>query len=369
MAEQGRPETGKRPADGTAAPPYASAPNLARVVEQLTRIGKRFRGGAVGAECAVIEAARSELLPVLSRRAMHRARSTVKDFVLSYYPLMGLLPIDFLEHWDTLVFFEVCLYQMDEINEDCCKAGTPTRPALYGACADAARSCLAAACPTGDALDPAGPSGGPRPARTAPSAIATARAEFAAGLAYWDAELAIARALADVPGAFPCAGAASAPSSVLTDAAILSTHESKSFDFRCLHALARHLHGLAPASPQLLQFLVVDERLVDIGDDLVDYEDDIERNSFNILRCMAAVHGAGAPVRVAELIGQLEVQHAALLRGLPEASRSAHVSRLAAAAQGRAGALRWSFPALVLDEAAWRRALARTAECAPGAVA
>ena len=34
----------------------------------------------------------------------------------------------------------------------------------------------------------------------------------------------------------------------------------------------------------LFNFLFVDERLVDIGDDLVDYEDDVMANSFNIVR-------------------------------------------------------------------------------------
>ena len=36
--------------------------------------------------------------------------------------------------------------------------------------------------------------------------------------------------------------------------------------------------------PELLAFLRVDEHLVDIGDDLVDYEEDILENCFNIYR-------------------------------------------------------------------------------------
>ena len=36
--------------------------------------------------------------------------------------------------------------------------------------------------------------------------------------------------------------------------------------------------------PELLAFLRVDEHLVDIGDDLVDYEDDVLENCFNIYR-------------------------------------------------------------------------------------
>ena len=46
------------------------------------------------------------------------------------------------------------------------------------------------------------------------------------------------------------------------------------------------LFGLRKQLPQpkLLAFLRVDEHLVDIGDDLVDYEDDVLENSFNIYR-------------------------------------------------------------------------------------
>ena len=36
--------------------------------------------------------------------------------------------------------------------------------------------------------------------------------------------------------------------------------------------------------PELLAFLRVDEHLVDIGDDLVDYEEDVLENCFNIYR-------------------------------------------------------------------------------------
>lgn len=40
-----------------------------------------------------------------------------------------------------------------------------------------------------------------------------------------------------------------------------------------------------PDNDFLLTWLTqIDERLVDIGDDLTDYEDDVEKNSFNIYR-------------------------------------------------------------------------------------
>lgn len=59
----------------------------------------------------------------------------------------------------------------------------------------------------------------------------------------------------------------------------------KSFDYRLLHHVLRAICSLRcigdTLSPQdegaLLDFLAIDEWLVDIGDDLVDYEDDVMR--------------------------------------------------------------------------------------------
>jgi hypothetical protein len=50
-----------------------------------------------------------------------------------------------------------------------------------------------------------------------------------------------------------------------------------------LHLL---LHGLLhkPLDEALLAFMRLDEVLIDIGDDLTDYEDDVMANSFNIYR-------------------------------------------------------------------------------------
>ena len=50
-----------------------------------------------------------------------------------------------------------------------------------------------------------------------------------------------------------------------------------------LHLLLFRLLG-KPDDEQLLSFLRADEQLVDIGDDLTDYEDDVVNNSFNIYR-------------------------------------------------------------------------------------
>ena len=53
-----------------------------------------------------------------------RARTTIEDFVLSYFPLHGLSSQqDFLKYWDILVFVEATIYEMDEENEALSQAG------------------------------------------------------------------------------------------------------------------------------------------------------------------------------------------------------------------------------------------------------
>lgn len=50
-----------------------------------------------------------------------------------------------------------------------------------------------------------------------------------------------------------------------------------------LHLLLFELQQ-KPLDETLLEFMRVDEMLIDIGDDLTDYEDDVMANSFNIFR-------------------------------------------------------------------------------------
>jgi hypothetical protein len=95
------------------------------------------------------------------------------------------------------------------------------------------------------------------------------RAELEDGRRYWALERRVCAAL----------GAGAAP-----DASdVAACHERKSFDYRALHAVLHRLLAV-PYDDALLAFLRLDELLVDIGDDLTDYEDDVIANSFNIYR-------------------------------------------------------------------------------------
>ena len=88
---------------------------------------------------------------------------------------------------------------------------------------------------------------------------------------------------------------------------MLEAHGLKSFDYRLLHALLCQLSG-RPLSAELRAFLTVDETLVDLADDLFDYEEDVAKNTFNVYRCYLRAHPPTDPgaagAALAELIAR-----------------------------------------------------------------
>ena len=109
--------------------------------------------------------------------------------------------------------------------------------------------------------------------------------------------------------------------------------------------------------------------------DLVDYEDDVADNSFNVrrvdcslphlppppppyhplqvLRGFVHLHGREAPLRLAAHISRLEQEHARMLALLPRDVQERWQQRKVEAATSDA-ALRWVFPDVILNEAAFR---------------
>jgi hypothetical protein len=172
-------------------------------------------------------------------------------------------------------------------------------------------------------------------------------AELDSGLRYWALERHI------------CSSLAGNEALRLED--VMACHRAKSFDYRALHGVLIALLRTAPdgeAHAALLAFLTLDERLVDIGDDLTDYEEDVVGNSFNILRCFISLYGtADAPLRLIQLISELEVAHAAALQALHEGHRRHFWARhVEAAAQPRSE--KWVLPSRLIptaDEPAFRR--------------
>ncbi|XP_009802514.1 uncharacterized protein LOC107810361 isoform X2 [Nicotiana tabacum] len=71
-----------------------------------------------------------------------------------------------------------------------------------------------------------------------------------------------------------------------------------------------------------MEFLSISEFLVEVSDDLFDYEDDVLENNFNILRMFNRIYGASAaPAMLAKIITEAEEKYDSLLKALdPELS-------------------------------------------------
>ncbi|GKD48160.1 hypothetical protein Tco_1277136 [Tanacetum coccineum] len=75
----------------------------------------------------------------------------------------------------------------------------------------------------------------------------------------------------------------------------------KSFDYRVLNLLLYQLNG-RKINETHMEFLSISEFLVEVSDDLFDYEDDVLENNFNILRMFVRMYGASvAPTMLVSL--------------------------------------------------------------------
>jgi len=134
---------------------------------------------------------------------------------------------------------------------------------------------------------------------------------------------------------------------------VLACSMSKSFDYRVLNFLLYRVAG-KPYDEQALAFLLVDEHLVDINDDLVDYEKDVTRNSFNIYRgyvhCFGPDEGS---LQLVKRISAFEEDLEAKLATLSEERRAAYIARRSGAME-LPGSEKWIFPCAITDEAKFR---------------
>uniref|UniRef100_A0A383VVX6 Uncharacterized protein n=1 Tax=Tetradesmus obliquus TaxID=3088 RepID=A0A383VVX6_TETOB len=292
----------------------------------------------------------------ISFKALQRCRTTIEDFACTYFPLHGLdVAQGLFQYLDILLFVEATIYQMDEENEALCEQLAQQQDSQTGQQAGAE-----------DAQQQQQPEEQPeqQPEQQQQEQQLTFEAqevllqvlqqqlllsdrvseELTLGQQYWRQERHICSQLAATqPG--HAAG--------LSLSEVVAAHEAKSFDYRVLHLL---LHGLLrkPLDEALLAFMRLDEMLIDIGDDLTDYEDDVMANSFNIYRGFIHLYGKEAPTNLAARISHLEARRGMLLAQLPQGLQQKVLKRQREAATEE-GADKWVFPDPILDEPAYRR--------------
>jgi hypothetical protein len=156
-------------------------------------------------------------------------------------------------------------------------------------------------------------------------------------------------------GAGAGAGAGAVAAYRLTEADARRTLESKSFDYRLLHLLLFQLRD-APVDEAAVDCLWFSEVLIEIGDDLVDYEDDVLKGSFNIYRCYVRLFGAEAPMRMVAYVSQVEALYQARFARLPGSVQAAYKARCKQAMR-QPGSGNWTMPPPIHDEAAYRNAV------------
>ncbi|XP_015890788.2 uncharacterized protein LOC107425315 isoform X4 [Ziziphus jujuba] len=132
----------------------------------------------------------------------------------------------------------------------------------------------------------------------------------------------------------------------------------KSFDYRVLNLLLYQLRG-EQVNELHMDFLSVSEFLVEVADDLFDYEDDVVENNFNILRMFVRIYGASAPTMLAKHITEAEEKYNAMLKTL-DSQLSLNYQRRCEEATKEGGNKSghplgtWSIPPLILDEELYR---------------
>ncbi|XP_042478202.1 uncharacterized protein LOC122059476 [Macadamia integrifolia] len=140
---------------------------------------------------------------------------------------------------------------------------------------------------------------------------------------------------------------------------VMRAIDLKSFDFRVLNLLLYQLRG-EQVNELHMEFLSISEFLVEISDDLFDYEDDVIENNFNILRMFVWIYGASvAPSMLAKCITEAEEKYERLSKTL-DPNLSLKYWRRCEEATKEGGNISghslgtWTIPPVIVDEELYR---------------
>ncbi|XP_074371879.1 uncharacterized protein LOC141712734 isoform X2 [Apium graveolens] len=277
--------------------------------------------------------------------AMQRANSTLEDFCRSYFMFHGMdanKPQSVFRYLPLLSFTESYIYQLDNLNEKLTQLPTSGDPLNEPPDAEGNQSCLISSVksfktdpfiPLVHLLERLG--------------LMTERIkeEFKCGEQYWTIERKLCSALTN-------------RLEISIDDVMTAIH-LKSFDYRVLNLLLYQLRG-EKVNELHMEFLSVSECLVEVSDDLFDYEDDVLENSFNVLRMFVRIYGSvGAPAMLAKFISETEDKYICLLKALDPLLSVKYQERCEeATSEGgeKSGSPlgSWSIPPIIKDEDLYR---------------
>ncbi|KAJ4752891.1 ATP synthase subunit B [Rhynchospora pubera] len=288
-------------------------------------------------------------MPLVGLDSMQRANSTLEDFCRSYFMFHDMdanRPESIFKFLPILSFTESYIYQLDTWNEkNLCKRSKSAASSRGIPDHDYTAEKIVKISPPevfdSDLFKPL-------ISLLQDQGMMTGRIndELISGIQYWSLETMLCQALIR-------------KEKILVEDVLRAIH-LKSFDYRVLNLLLYQLRG-QEVNELHMEFLSVSEFLVEVSDDLYDYEDDVTNNTFNILRMFVAVYGASlAPKKLIKCISDAEKRYEALSRKLEpnlslnywkrceEATKEGGVSK-----SGNAYGM-WSIPPLILDEDAFR---------------
>ncbi|XP_048335276.2 uncharacterized protein LOC107425315 isoform X1 [Ziziphus jujuba] len=276
--------------------------------------------------------------------AMQRSNSTLEDFCRSYFMFHGLdstQPQQIFRYLPVLSFTESYIYQLDSLNEKMLNS-TSYEVAFSERGSKDADMRLISMFHNVFKNDPFRPLAGVLEFH----GLLTKRIEqqFKCGEEYWALERGLCSAIID-------------RKEIHVEDVIKAIH-LKSFDYRVLNLLLYQLRG-EQVNELHMDFLSVSEFLVEVADDLFDYEDDVVENNFNILRMFVRIYGASAPTMLAKHITEAEEKYNAMLKTL-DSQLSLNYQRRCEEATKEGGNKSghplgtWSIPPLILDEELYR---------------
>ncbi|XP_059640314.1 uncharacterized protein LOC132282600 isoform X2 [Cornus florida] len=286
--------------------------------EQLENTSPLFHDNKVG--CASSQSD-SEDMAMVGLDAMQRANSTLEDFCRSYFMFHEMdvnKPQSIFRYLPMLSFTESFIYQ--KVEQSCIVKGMK----LLG-------------------TDPFGP----LLVILAHHGLLTERIreEFRCGEEYWVLERKLCCAL-------------TSKMEISIEDVIRAIH-LKSFDYRVLNLLLYQLRG-EKVNELHMEFLSISEFLVEVSDDLFDYEDDVLENNFNILRMFVRIYGTStAPTMLAKYITDAEKKYKHLLEAL-DSKLSMNYQRRCEEATREGGKISgpslgtWSIPPVIEDEDLYR---------------
>ncbi|WOL08725.1 hypothetical protein Cni_G17478 [Canna indica] len=272
--------------------------------------------------------------PMVGLDAMERANSTLEDFYRSYlmfHDMDANKPKEIFKYLPVLSFTESYIYQLDTLNEKELNLSSKIADQTVGNNSiEFARA---------DPFDPL-----IRLLQCQGLLTQRIREELNSGIEYWALERKLCHAL-------------SRKKILVED--VMRAICLKSFDYRVLNLLLYQLRG-QQVNELHMEFLSISEYLVELADDLYDYEDDVIENSFNVLRMFVQIYGAStAPSMLAKCITEAEKRYEQLSGILdPELSsryrrRCEEATREGGATSGHALGT-WNIPAVIVDEESFR---------------